>query len=274
MNKISWAAALIVVFAITGWTRAAESAPPATQSDVKVTTRPSQTLMLDLGNNVRMKLILIPVGKFIMGSPIDEKDRMREEGPQREVTLARAFYMGIHHVTQEQYEAVMGQNPSCFKGPQHPVEQVSWDHAAEFCRKLSGRTGKVVRLPTEAEWEYACRAGSNTRFSFGDDDSRLGDYAWYVGNSDKTTHPVGQKKPNAFGLHDMHGNVGAWCSDYYANSYANAEKIDPRGPASGTNHVLRGGCWGHDARFCRSAFRIGSSGSGSLYGFRVVVDMN
>ena len=180
-----------------------------------------------------MKLALIPSGKFMMGSPKDEKDRLDNEGPQREVTISKAFYMGVYAVTQEQYERIMGENPSYFKGGQNPVETVSWDDAVEFCKKLSQKSSKAVSLPTEAQWEYACRAGSTTRFSYGDDDDKLGDYAWYGKNSGSKTHPVGQKKPNAWGLYDMHGNAWQWCSDWYADTYANANKTDPTGPAFG-----------------------------------------
>ena len=191
-------------------------------------------LTLKLTDQVSMKFMRIPAGKFMMGSPDGEKDRQPNEGPQHEVAISKPFYMGIYHVTQEQYEAVMGKNPSNFKGQQNPVETVSWDEAVEFCKKASEKAGKKVRLPTEAEWEYACRAGSKTRFCFGDDDDKLGDFAWYAANSGNTTHPVGQKKPNAWGLYDLHGNVWQWCADRYdAKYYGNSPKTDPTGPAEG-----------------------------------------
>ncbi len=220
-----------------------------------------------------MKLALIPSGKFMMGSPKDEKDRLDNEGPQREVTISKAFYMGVYAVTQEQYERIMGENPSYFKGGQNPVETVSWDDAVEFCKKLSQKSSKAVSLPTEAQWEYACRAGSTTRFSYGDDDDKLGDYAWYGKNSGSKTHPVGQKKPNAWGLYDMHGNAWQWCSDWYADTYANANKTDPTGPAFGELRVLRGGCWENNPWTCRSAYRgtINPAGGHIRFGFRVVV---
>ena len=185
--------------------------------------------------------------------------------------------MGVYEVTQEQYEAVMGTNPSMFKGPENPVEQVSWNDAVEFCKKLSTKTGKMVRLPTEAQWEYACRAGSKTAFGYGDDAdySNLGDYAWYTNNSESKTHPVGQKKPNAWGLYDMHGNVWEWCSDWHAESYANAKTTDPQGPGSGTHRVVRGGGWCNDPQGCRSAFRFRLTPDRRDYniGFRVAVDL-
>ena len=240
----------------------------------------AKDLVLDLGNNVTMKLVLIPAGKFIMGSPAAEKDRWDNEGPQREVTISKPFYMGVYTVTQEQYRQVLGVNPSQFGGAQYPVETVSWDDAMEFCKKLSQKTGKTVRLPTEAQWEYACRAGSKTRFSYGDDDDygKLDDYAWYrVDISVQvagTTHPVGLKKPNNWSLYDMHGNVHQWCSDWYADSYANAVKTDPTGPASGSSRVLRGGSWYFHPNVCRSATRFGRNPGSRNYliGFRVSVE--
>jgi formylglycine-generating enzyme required for sulfatase activity len=199
------------------------------------------TLTLDLGKGVTMKLVLIRAGTFMMGSPDSEKGRKADESPQHEVTISKPFYMGVTEVTQAQYEAVMGTNPSGLKGPTNPVNNVSWYEASDFCRKLSAKTGKAFRLPTEAEWEYACRAGSKTRFSFGDSDSALGDYAWFGSK----TRPVGQKKPNAWGLYDMHGNVGEWCADRYG-PYSSEASVDSQGATSGGVRVLRGGSWGDD----------------------------
>jgi formylglycine-generating enzyme required for sulfatase activity len=171
----------------------------------------------------------------------------------------------MYEVTQAEYERVMGTNPSNFSTAkvgqdtsQHPVERVTWEDAVEFCRKLSElpeekSAGRVYRLPTEAEWEYACRAGSQTRYSFADNESQLGDYAWYLSNSDSRTHPVGEKKPNAFGLYDMHGNVYEWCQDWSA-TYA-GDATDPQGSGSGSYRVFRGGSWFIDARYCRAAYR-------------------
>jgi formylglycine-generating enzyme required for sulfatase activity len=222
-----------------------------------------------------MKLILIPSGKFMMGSPETDKDHRKDEGPQHDVTISKPFYMGVYVVTQEQYGQIMGKNPSFFKGAQNPVECLTWDDAVEFCKKLSKKTGKAVSLPTEAQWEYACRAGSKTRFSYGNDDDKLGDYAWYNKNSGDKTHPVGQKKPNVWGLYDMHGNVCQWCSDWYADDYAKANKTDPTAPASGAGRVQRGGDCDNSPRFCRSASRSWSSPvyryiCGGVLGFRVV----
>ena len=239
---------------------------------------PPDAIALDLGGGVKLELVLIPAGKFMMGSPKEEKDRQDSEGPQHEVAISKPFYMAVYPVTQEQYEKVTGKNPSHFKGAQNPVENVNWDDAVGFCKHLSQKTGKTVQLPTEAQWEYACRAGSTTRFCYGDDndDSKLGDYAWYTGNSGGTTHPVGQKKPNDWGLYDMHGNIWQWCSDLYDEKYyANSPKTDPQGPATSSARVLRGGGWGASPALSRSATRGGWGWGGrDIYnGFRVSVDL-
>jgi formylglycine-generating enzyme required for sulfatase activity len=192
----------------------------------------------------------------MMGSPDSEQGRASNEGPQHEVTISKPFYMGATEVTQAQYEAVMGTNPSKIKGPTNPVVSVSWEDAGEFCRKLSEKTGKTVRLPTEAEWEYACRAGTKTRFSFGDSDIALGDYAWCGRNSGGKAHPVGRKKPNAWGLYDMHGNVWEWCVDWYG-SYSSGASTDPQGAGSGGTRVARGGAWDFDdSGVFRCAYRF------------------
>jgi formylglycine-generating enzyme required for sulfatase activity len=233
-------------------------------------------ISLDLGNQVTMKLALIPAGKFLMGSPVDEKGHFKNESPRHVVAITKPFYMSVHPVTQQQYEQVMGENPSDFKGEQNPVETVSWGEALEFCKRVSRKTGKRVSLPTEAQWEYACRAGSKTRFSYGDDDdyARLDDYAWYDKNCDNRPHPVGQKKPNAWGLFDMHGGVLQWCSDWFA-PYANERSQDPEGPDSGKTRVLRGGCWCYGSVACRAAIRGGNSPYDRyrIMGFRVSADL-
>jgi formylglycine-generating enzyme required for sulfatase activity len=228
-------------------------------------------------NSIGMKLVLIPAGEFMMGTPPTED--IREVGhPQHRVKISKSFYMGIYEVTQTQYQAVMGANPSYFKGDDLPVEQVSRNDAIEFCRKLSQKEGRTYRLPTEAEWEYACRAGTTTRFYYGDDlaYSQLGEYGWYSNNSDYNTHPVGQKKPNAFGLYDMLGNVWEWCQDWYdRNYYTNSPAVDPQGPSSGQYCVIRGGNYRFDAFGLQSSFR-GNGGTPSErreeVGFRLVLN--
>ncbi|MCX5677397.1 MAG: formylglycine-generating enzyme family protein [Planctomycetota bacterium] len=231
-----------------------------------------ESLTLNLGAGATMKLVLIPAGKFLMGAPDSERGRSDDESPQHEAAITKAFYMGVTEVTQAQYEAVMGTNPSDSKGPTNPVERVSWNDAADFCRKLSEKTGKTVRLPTEAEWEYACRAGSKNRFSFGDSDDCMADYAWYHVNSDRKTQPVGRKKPNAWGLYDMHGNVWEWCADW-DGPYPARSVTDPKGPASAPSRVLRGGSWNDVPNDCRAACRNSSYPAirTNNFGFRVVV---
>ena len=226
-------------------------------------------------NSIGMKLRLIPAGEFMMGSPATESDR-RDNETQHRVSITKPFYMGVTEVTQEQYQKVMGTNPSGFQGPQNPIERVTWADAVEFCRKLSAMpaektAGHVYRLPTEAEWEYACRSGTTTSYSFGDSESELGAYAWYKDNSGKTTHPVGGKKPNAWGLYDMHGNVWEWCQDWYG-PYPGGSATDPIGVTSGSYRVFRGGSWYGYARGCRSANRSRDTPGHRDYdlGFRVL----
>jgi formylglycine-generating enzyme required for sulfatase activity len=181
----------------------------------------------------------IPAGTFMMG----------QENERHQVTLTKDFYLGKYPVTQAQWQAIMGNNPSHFKGDAScPVEHVSWDDCQAFIQKLNSPSGKrIYRLPTEAEWEYACRAGSSSTYCYGDDESRLGEYAWYGSKSGNTTHGVGQKKPNAWGLYDMHGNVWEWCQDWHGD-YLSGSAIDPKGPSSGQDRVLRGGSWVDSAK--------------------------
>jgi formylglycine-generating enzyme required for sulfatase activity len=222
--------------------------------------------------------LAIPAGSFLMGSPDRDPNAGDHEKPQHEVSLP-AFYLSKYPITQQQWQSVMGNNPSHFSGnPKHPVENVTWHDCQSFCQKLSQLTGKTYRLPTEAEWEYACRAGTTTRYSFGDDSSQLGNYAWYDSNSGNKTHPVGQKKPNAWGLHDMHGNVWEWCADDWHESYAQKpQALKNNGSvvwsnSNASSKLLRGGSWLNAPRYCRSAFRLSYYPDirGYSYGFRVV----
>jgi len=217
-------------------------------------------------NSIGMRFVPISAGTFTMG----------EGKTAHKVTLTQAFELGQHEVTQEQYEKVMGKNPSKFKGKQNPVEMVSSNDAVEFCRKLSELPaekagGYGYRLPTEAEWEYACRAGTTTRYSFGDDPSQFGEYAWFVGNSRKTTHSVNKKKPNPWRIYDLYGNVEEWCSDFYGE-LPSSRVTDPKGPSSGRYLVFRGGGAVNTADHCRSATRSRKEPTfrNSNLGFRVV----
>ena len=211
-------------------------------------------------NSVGMKLVLIPKGTFQMGSPIEEEGASNDE-EQHQVTISKDYYLGVYEVTQAQYEKVMGNNPSHFQGAEVgnenadlPVEMVSWDDAVEFCKKLSElpdekKAGRVYRLPTEAEWEYACRVGSKTAYSFDDEEGLLPEYGWFSRNSSRRTHTVGLLEPN-----DMHGNVWEWCSDWY-EEYPKGAVSDPVGAKEGSSRVYRGGSWLNFAANCRSANR-------------------
>lgn len=201
--------------------------------------KPQKEMKVDLGNGVTMDFILIPPGKFIMGG--DRKAREGEvlsDTPKHEVTLTEAFYLGKHEVTQAQYQAISNKKPS--EGPDHPADGVKPFTALQFCDDLSARIGLDFRLPTEAEWEYAARAGTSTRWSFGDDPSKLGEYAWFKDNAGGKTHPVGQKKTNSWGLHDMYGNVAEFVRDEHEEGYyAQGSKVDPTGPSLGIHSSIQ-----------------------------------
>jgi len=259
-------------------------------------------------NSIGMTLKLIPAGEFFMGSADDAIEAENQEKPSHRVRISKPFYLGVCEVTQGQYEAVMGNNPSHFSAngggngrvagqstDDFPVENVSWLDAIQFSNKLSEKEGKQpfyqidgkhirvpdwngqgYRLPTEAEWEYACRANASTptRFSFGDNALELGVYGWFDGNSDSRTHPVNQKRPNGFGLYDMHGNVWEWCWDWHLGEYYNQSSADnPTGPAGASDRVVRGGSWSREPRDCRSAYRNrGAPGHRDYFlGFRLAL---
>jgi formylglycine-generating enzyme required for sulfatase activity len=243
-----------------------------------------------IANSIGVKLVLIPAGEFLMGSPDSDTDASPDEKPQHQVRITRPFYLGATELTQGQYRGVTGETPSLFKGSDDlPVEQVSWNDAIAFCNKLSEREGLMpyyqfgagvqsggdgYRLPTEAEWEYACRAGTSTRYCFGDDVASLGEYAWFQQDKSSVprTHPVGQKRPNKFGLYDMHGNLWEWCWDGYDKDYyRQSPVVDAISPLRASGRVIRGGSWGVFSRRARSATRDGSApeNGGSLLGFRV-----
>ena len=361
----------LIVLALAGSLPASEPAPaPAyplwdgseSIADYAQRVNLPPTRTLDLGGGVKMELVLIPAGKFIMGTPeptpVDEegfhkkivtgqallaasaaallvmltvvvvravRNKRRpqlslgrlllvtvaaggcvlsglhwrysgqtlekanaeyagakarynaassDEKPAHSVTLTQSFYMGKFDVTQEQFQQVTGTNPSYFKGKRNPVENVSWDDSQAFCKKLSEQTTDRVRLPAEAEWEYSCRAGTRTTYYAGDTDKDLDRVAWYVANSKGTTHPVGQKEANIFGLYDMHGNVLQWYQDWYGEDYYGKSTTEnPQAPARRAVRLMRGGSWSIDPVYCRSASRCRTNPDGRdrNIGFRVVL---
>jgi formylglycine-generating enzyme required for sulfatase activity len=250
---------------------------------------PSSQPMSEWTNSIGMKLKLIPAGEFLMGSPESDPQASNDEKPQHRVRISQPFYLGTHPVTRGQFHRFVeatcyqteaekdgkggyGWNAAAGKWVQdpkftwrspgfdqtddHPVVNVSWNDATAFSDWLSQQEGEQYRLPTEAEWEYACRAGTTKRFSFGDNENALGQYAWYSANSNRQTHPVGEKKPNGFGLYDMHGNVWEWCADRYdADYYKQSPAVDPRGPGAAAHRVVRGGGWDDAPLHARSACR-------------------
>ena len=260
----------------------AASAPNASVPSPKATPTPSNAPPV-----ATAELVPIPAGKFIMG----DKDEI--DAPPHEVSIS-AFLMDKNLVTQDLYQKLMGSNPSRWKGGQNPVEQLRWSDAAKFCNKRSETEGLKpcydpttlkcdftatgYRLPTEAEWEYACRAGTKTAYFFGENPAKLGDYAWFDRNAGGHPRPVGQKQPNPWGLYDMAGNVWHWCHDFYkVDYYQESPKQDPTGPPDGKNKVLRGGAWRFSADNCRAGYRYNEHpGSADvcfgydIYGFRCV----
>ena len=276
----------------------------ADQQYVKARLTSDSSASKTITNTIGMKLNLIPAGTFMMGSPADETGRQEKDiEHQHPVTISKAFYMQTTEVTQGQWEALMGSKPYRFQllirdfvkeGANYPATYVNWGDAVAYCKKMSEKEGKTYRLPTEAEWEYACRAGTETKWSFGHDDKALGDHAWYIKNTfaigEKYAHQVGLKNPNAFGLYDMHGNVYEWCHDYYgANYYQQSPEKDPTGPRAGLGRVVRGGSMGGGPRDSRSANRSWLAESvsfrwkrtpsstdpqGSHHGFRLVRELD
>jgi formylglycine-generating enzyme required for sulfatase activity len=230
-----------------------------------------------ISSSTGIEFLLISADEFIMGSPSEEKDRSDCESPLHKVTIKNPFYMGKFQVTQRQWKKIMGTSPANFNDESRPVEKVSWEEVQEFIKKLNAKENTdKYRLPSEAEWEYACRAGTQSRYFFGDDESKLGDYAWYVKNAGRKTHPFGKKKPNPWGLYDMHGNVWEWVQDRWHENYDDS-------PADGSawedgnssNRVSRGGSWYCDVDSCRSAARFSRDPEKRLanLGFRLVREL-
>jgi len=244
----------------TGWPFNAEEARRR-QSESTAKLACQSTRSVDLGDGVTIDMVLIPPGEFDLGSPSNEKGHETREAPIRRVQITRPYWIGRTEVTQAQWQAVMSTTvaqqrdrtvqdktgghsdwPLCGEGADYPMYYVSWEECQEFCRRLSQRKGLKVHLPTEAQWEYACRAGSSSRYCFGDSDSELDQYACSRANSGERTRPVATKSANAWGLHDMHGNVHEWCSDSYDG-------------ASRLFRVIRGGSFASSAGDCRCASR-------------------
>ncbi len=234
---------------------------------------PEGQVVIPLDEGVTLALIYVPPGRFLRGAGMGAQVSSRQM-----VTITRGFHIGKYEVTQAQFEAVMGRNPARHKGADRPVAMVFWRDIQEFCLRLSVRTGRMFRLPTEAEWEYACRAGSLAEYCFGHEEARLAEYAWYRDNSGKETHPVGRKLPNALGLYDMHGNVHEYCSDWYREAYGKDAfedvTVDPTGPETGKRRVLKGGSCVMAANACRCGSKwMGGwpSNANPWTGFRVVM---
>lgn len=215
--------------------------------------------------NLINNMVYVQGGTFMMGATSEQgSDAAGDEKPAHQVTLS-AFSIGQYEVTQEEWQAVMGSNPSNFNGPKRPVGNVSWNDCQEFIRKLNAMTGKHFRLPTEAEWEYAARGGNRSQGYKYSGSNNLNSVAWYADNSGNTTHDVGLKSPNELGIYDMSGNVREWCQDWYG-SYSSSSQTNPTGPSSGSSRVFRGGSWSNLARGCRVSLRSNFN-PGNRYGY-------
>jgi formylglycine-generating enzyme required for sulfatase activity len=238
------------------------------ETSVKLTFSSNKTFTV---NGVTFEMVAVKGGTFTMGCTSEQSDCDDDEKPTHSVTLSD-YYIGKFEVTQELWQAVMGNNPSYFKGANYPVEQVSWNDIQEFIKKLNQKTGANFRLPTEAEWEYAARGGNKSNGYKYSGSNNIDNVAWYKSNSGSKTHPVGQKTPNELGIYDMSGNVWEWCQDWYGN-YSSSSQTNPKGPSSGSDRVLRGGSWGSGARYCRVSYRDADNpdSRGSYCGFRLAL---
>lgn len=219
----------------------------------RVTTKASYSNGTLTVNGIKYNMVWVEGGTFRMGATSEQGSEISDEKPVHSVTLS-GYYIGKTEVTQALWQAVMGSNPSYFEGDDLPVEQVSWDDCQEFIRKLNSLTGQNFRLPTEAEWEFACRGGNNSRGYKYSGSNYIDNVAWYDGNSGDKTHPVATKSPNELGIYDMSGNVWEWCADWYGD-YSSGRQTNPKGPYGGSDRVYRGGSWDGDARICRSSIR-------------------
>ena len=240
--------------------------------DIAVKGNPSQPQLTFTVNGVTFEMIPVEGGTFTMGATAEQgSDAYDSEKPTHQVTLS-SYAIGKHKVTQALWQAVMGSNPSNYKGDNRPVEQVSWDDCQEFISKLNSITGKSFRLPTEAEWEFAARGGKKSKGYKYSGSNDVDEVAWYGDNSGRQTHPVGTKRPNELGIYDMSGNVWEWCADWLGG-YSSSPSTDPTGPSSGSFRVCRGGGWDYDAGSCRVSYRYGYYPDGRDYclGLRLVL---
>ena len=218
----------------------------------------SNAISIPVKDGISIDMVKVEAGTFMMGATSEMKDPYSDKKPVHQVTLTNDYYMGKYEVTQALWQAVMGSNPSNFKGDNLPVETVNWNDCQEFISKLNSLTGRKFRLPTEAEWEYAARGGKKSRGYQYSGSRKISDVAWYEGNSRSKTHPVGRKQANELGIYDMSGNVWEWCSDWYG-SYSSSSQTNPMGSDSGAKRVRRGGSWCYIARICRSSYRYGDA---------------
>ncbi|WP_340818073.1 formylglycine-generating enzyme family protein [Methanolobus sp. WCC4] len=282
MNKryMTLIVAIIVMIAVigSGCTDSGDDGIEEKHEETIVDTEPEEAEVDDstYTNSIGMEFVKVPEGEFYMGASDDERYSDKDERPVHYVSIGYDYYMGAYEVTQEQWEAVMGDDPSKFQGDDLPVEKVSWVDANEFVEKLNGMEGtESYRLPTEAEWEYACRAGTDTAFSFGDDSALMVDYGWFDDNSEDKTRPVGMKEANPWGLYDMHGNVAEWVEDEYHSSYNGAPEDGSAWLGGVDRRVIRGGSWENAEDNCRSAVRdsIGEGSRADYVGFRIVKEI-
>ena len=211
-------------------------------------------ISIPVKDGISIDMVRVEAGTFTMGATAEMKNPDYNEKPIHRVTLTNDYYIGKYEVTQALWKAVMGNNPSGFKGDNLPVEMVGWDDCQEFIGKLNRITGKKFRLPTEAEWEYAARGGNKSRGYQYSGSNNLSDVAWFLDNSGEMTHAVGTKQPNELGIYDMTGNVWEWCQDWYG-AYSSSSQVNPTGANSGSSRMIRGGCWISGARGCRSSYR-------------------
>jgi len=301
--EIVFAACLAIAMIASSGCSESVQAKDAPKAEAKAKAKagsktPPKTLTLDLGKGVTMKLVLVPAGDFMMGGKFSPAESVKKFGgkanhyasehPRRKVTISKPFYIGVFELTQAQWEAVMDEKPYDSKmvtkiGPDYPASWMQWTEANEYCAKLSKKLGKKIALPTEAQWEYACRAGSDTEFCYGDDPKKIGDYGWLgsnmIDNKKASTYARkgGLRKPNAWGIYDMHGNVWEWCRDWYDKDfYANGKNVDPVNLKESKTVTSRGGSWYNDPIHLRSAARNSWTGPKYRhynYGFRIVVEL-